>query len=364
MCKKRILLIEPYFGGSHKQFLQGLMKYVPADYTLLHLPARQWKMRMQLSAPWFAGKIREMRREDRSFDLVLMSSFIDVAVFRVLAGQVPGWSGKTRFYTYFHENQFAYPGILPETTNHQFAAINFTTALASDYLAFNSKFNRKTFLDGCRRYIRKSSDMRLGDHLDAIEQKSRVLYPGIDFEPLDTLQRPPENHAEPLIIWNHRWEHDKNPEEFFQVLFRLKDAGLPFRLAVLGQSFRKRPAVFDEAGKRLIGEKAHFGFVKDKDAYYRILKEGHLVVSTSHHEFFGIAILEAVRAGCRPLVPNRLSYPELFEQQYLYEEGNLYTVMSDYLLGCRRPGSDRCVALTEPYSWNSMARKYTQWLEG
>ena len=28
---------------------------------------------------------------------------------------------------------------------------------------------------------------------------------------------------EPLILWNHRWEYDKNPEPFFQSLFRLKD---------------------------------------------------------------------------------------------------------------------------------------------
>jgi len=36
------------------------------------------------------------------------------------------------------------------------------------------------------------------------------------------------------ILWNARWEHDKNPEQFFEVLFSLDEAGLPFRLAVLG----------------------------------------------------------------------------------------------------------------------------------
>ncbi len=340
------------------------MKYVPADYVLLHLPARQWKMRMQLSAPWFICKIRELRKEERFFDLALMSSFIDVAVFRALASQVPGWNDKTRFYTYFHENQFVYPGFLPETTNHQFAAINFTTALVSDYLAFNSGFNQKTFLNGCRSYIRKSSDMQLSDQIDGIEQKSRVLYPGIDFEPLDKLQGSPKNHAEPLIIWNHRWEHDKNPEEFFQVLFRLKEEGIAFRLAVLGQSFRKRPAVFDEARKRLDGVTMHFGFVKDKGTYYQILKQGHFVVSTAHHEFFGISILEAVRAGCCPLVPDRLSYPELFDDQYRYGEDCLFDVIRDHLLRDSRPGRDTCVAMTQQYSWDSLARNYAHWFEG
>ena len=50
---KRILILEPYYGGSHKYFLDGLQKHVRANYHLLALPARNWKMRMQLSALWF-----------------------------------------------------------------------------------------------------------------------------------------------------------------------------------------------------------------------------------------------------------------------------------------------------------------------
>ena len=55
-----------------------------------------------------------------------------------------------------------------------------------------------------------------------------------------------KNHL-PHIVWNHRWEYDKQPEVFFDALLRLKNAGYSFKLHVLGQSFRKVPACFAQA---------------------------------------------------------------------------------------------------------------------
>ena len=48
------------------------------------------------------------------------------------------------------------------------------------------------------------------------------------------------------IAWPHRWEHDKNPESFFECLTRLKSDGFRFRVAVLGESYEEKPPVFDE----------------------------------------------------------------------------------------------------------------------
>jgi len=50
-------------------------------------------------------------------------------------------------------------------------------------------------------------------------------------------------------------------------------------------------------------------------------------VSTAQHEFFGLAVVEAIAAGAFPVLPNRLVYPERIPEEYrdtcLYDEGGL-----------------------------------------
>ena len=54
-----------------------------------------------------------------------------------------------------------------------------------------------------------------------------------------------------VILWNHRWEFEKNPETFFDVVFFLAEEGVPFKLALVGEATRKWPPVFERARKRL-----------------------------------------------------------------------------------------------------------------
>ena len=41
-----------------------------------------------------------------------------------------------------------------------------------------------------------------------------------------------------------------------------------------------------------------------------------VVVSSSMHEFFGISVVEALSAGAVPVLPKRLSYPEVVPEQW------------------------------------------------
>lgn len=358
---KDILILEPYYGGSHKHFLDGLQEVVSAEFTLLTLPARKWKMRMQLSAPWFASKIEELSFDRRSFDTVLCSTFVDVAMLRALLCRVEGWNGTARFLTYFHENQFGYPRRPGDNSFHQFTAINFNTALASDRIAFNSHFNFDSFFTSCEKYVKAAADMKLSWTIDAIKDKSEVLYPGIDFTEIDKTLRLPPNPV-PVIVWNHRWEHDKNPDIFFNALRELEYDGLDFRLILLGQSFSFIPDCFKDAQVRYKDKILHCGFAASYSDYVSLLKRGDIVVSTSLHEFFGISIIEALRAGCLPVLPARLSYPELFENKFLYDEGKLVESLKDAISSCPCPDPMEVKRLTDKFSWNTLAGRYENWL--
>ena len=140
------------------------------------------------------------------------------------------------------------------------------------------------------------------------------------------------------IVWPHRWEHDKDPEMFFSVVLELYQIySLQFSLIVLGQSYGEQPSIFTDILSKLPSNYIrHWGFVQSKCEYEQLLMEGDVVVSTAQHEFFGVAMLEACRAGCVPIVPDRLVYPEIYSnEQYRYRtKTQLMNKLKDY---CQRP---------------------------
>lgn len=288
---------------------------------------------------------------------LLCSTFVDVALLKALLP--PQWR-KIPIATYYHENQFAYPVRNEDQRDLHFGITNLTTALASDQLAFNSAYNLETFLSGCCSLLKKAPDIALPDAEPLIRAKSIVLPPPLDFSAIDALDRTGCDGS-PVILWNHRWEHDKNPERFFTTLFELERRGVDFRLIVLGQSFRRQPPIFAEARQRLQHRLLHFGYAPSRQEYLQWLHRADLVVSTADHEFFGLSVLEAVRAGCRPLLPKRLAYPELFPQEYLYEEETFAKELTKGLEQ-KRLSRETALKLTDRFSWPALAQKYHHWL--
>jgi glycosyltransferase involved in cell wall biosynthesis len=353
-----VLLLEPYFGGSHRSFLRGLMEKTPFEFTLMDMPARKWKWRMRLAAPILAD---EMTKDGRHYDRVLCSTFVDVAALRALG---PSWLNDVPVLTYFHENQFAYPVQAEEERDMHFALTNMTTALATDSLAFNSQYNLDTFINGIRDLMRRAPDMKLESPDERILERSRVLSPGLDLSYIDIAPEPGSDHSpeRPVVLWNHRWEHDKGPEEFFNALYELDSEGTDFSLIVLGEQFERQPAVFKEARERLGHRTLHFGYARERAEYARLMKLATVAVSTSLHEFFGISVIEAVRAGARPLLPRRLAYPGLFPDEFLYSEGELLSRLRGELQAPRRMTRQESLRLTKPHTWEALRQKYIDWI--
>lgn len=152
---------------------------------------------------------------------------------------------------------------------------------------FNSNFNRDSFLHNIPKILKLLPDYKPKNLQNEIESKSRVLYFPISYPNIsNSITKPECLH----IVWPHRWEFDKAPEEFFDVLYKLKNNNYQFVISVLGENFSDVPDVFNEANTFLKEHILNFGFVKSKEEYYHILRRAHVVVSTANHEFFGVSM--------------------------------------------------------------------------
>jgi len=356
-----LLVLEPYYGGSHRNFLDNLTARLGLPFRLLTLPARKWKWRMRLSAPYFVSHLSD-QLDPGLIKAILCSTFVDVALLKSL---LPPELNRIPILVYFHENQFAYPVQVEAERDLHFALSNFTTALAADRIAFNSAYNRDTFLAGAADMLKKAPDMPFPpEFIDEVREKSRVIFPGLDFSLIDQL---PDNHkaaddGPPVIVWNHRWEHDKGPEVFFDALMTLDRMGKDFGLIVLGQSFSRCPEIFAQAEEALAGHIIHFGYVEERRTYLKLLSRADLVVSTAEHEFYGMAVIEAVRCGVRPFLPDDLAYPEFFGSEFLYQRDRLIPALID-ALGKKRLGHEAGRRMTERFSWQALLPEFSRWLE-
>ena len=209
--------------------------------------------------------------------------------------------------------------------------------------------------------MKATRDMKLPGIVKKLVDKSQVLFPGIEFAEIDKMEW--KMHPDiPVIVWNHRWEHDKNPESYFSALDLLKQRGFDFRLIVLGQEFERSPACFALAKKKFKNKIVHFGFVPSYKKYIELLSQGDIVISTSHHEFYGISIIEAVRSGCVPILPDRLSYPELFDKKFLYSDDSFAEKLEKVIGKHCRLSREKAKAITDQFNWLNVKKQYSEWL--
>ena len=220
---------------------------------------------------------------------------------------------------YCHENQFDYP--LNEHPNERANRLNaqlssiFSMAIA-DKVLFNSEYNKTSFLSGAQRLVKKLPDGISQDVVRSIDSKSSVLAVPIN-DQMSRLDINSRQNSAIEIVWNHRWEFDKQPEVMFLALKKLKQKGYQFKLHVLGQSFRQVPDCFDSAKLELKEEIVTWGF-QTRENYDAILRRADIVISTASHDFQGLSMLEAISEGCHPIAPNRVAYPEYIRSEDLY----------------------------------------------
>ncbi|XP_069588984.1 tRNA-queuosine alpha-mannosyltransferase isoform X2 [Ranitomeya imitator] len=418
-----VLLIEAFYGGSHKQ-LMDLLDGEIEGCVLYSLPAKKWHWRARTAALHFMQAVPP----SDSYRVLFTSSVLNLSELVALRPDL----GKLRKVLYFHENQLVYPVRKNQDRDFQYGYNQILSCLVADIVVFNSAFNMESFLTSISKFLKLIPDHRPKDLEQIIRPKCRVVHFPIRFPDVSrflpehkkismecpvhhkkvdihsqnecakvaatffgeveeqmtqpwkesiNLMIPPEESrcvddgqviSEPStsnfctesprplhIVWPHRWEHDKDPETFFEIMMKLKDQGLPFCLSVLGETFTDVPEIFSEARISLGSAVLHWGFLPSKDEYFQMLCAADVVISTAKHEFFGVAMLEAVHCGCYPLCPKALVYPEIFPAEYLYSTPE--QLLKKLQKFCKRPDivrRHRFQGETARYSWASLSGEF------
>ncbi|XP_046701839.1 glycosyltransferase-like domain-containing protein 1 isoform X3 [Silurus meridionalis] len=356
-----VLLVEAFYGGSHKQLMDLLVEAVD-DCVLYTLPAKKWHWRARTAALHFMQAIQS----SQAYRILLTSSVLNLAELVALRPDL----GSLKKILYFHENQLIYPVRKNQERDFQYGYNQILSCLVADLVLFNSAFNMESFLSSISSFMKTMPDHRPKGLEQLIRPKCRVLYFPIRFP--DVTRFLPEHKrrlrqtqspcnfsskTSPEIAAAR--EHDKDPELFFQTLFKLTERELRFEVSVLGETFTHVPGIFAEAKERLARHIRHWGFMPSKEDYLRTLCQADVVVSTAKHEFFGVAMLEAVHCGCYPLCPKALVYPEIFPGSYLYSTPEqLFKKLQSF---CKHPHLARQHDIqvnTRRFSWEALGQEY------
>ncbi len=357
----RIWLLSPYHTGSHALWARGYAHHSRHQIQLLTMPGRFWKWRLQGGAVELAHQARRRLAQEGAPHAVLATDMLHLAVWaglmrRELPVHVP-------FLLYMHENQLTYPWPPHEKPDLTYAMFHWLSQLCADGVAFNSQYHLESWFQALPNLLKHFPDYNHLDRIHAVRARSRVLPVGIELPE----GKPGPPGRPPLILWNQRWEYDKRPDRFFRLLFRLAADGVAFRLAVAGENFRQVPQEFQEARTRLADRIVHWGYLPDRGAYRQLLSQADLVISTADHEFFGVAVLEAVAHGAFPLLPARLSYPELIPAELhpacLYaDEEDLYAKARRRLEHPRKAPPSLVRHVRSRYGWSRVAPMYDAWV--
>jgi glycosyltransferase involved in cell wall biosynthesis len=357
------LFLESFYGGSHQAFADGLVKHSQHPIELQTLPAERWRHRRRTAGLAFARRIANPQQ----YRGVLVTDLIDIRDLRAV------WKERCPpLLLYMHESQMTYPSPKGETRDIDSALLDIKNALFADRIAFNSHFHRDRFLSEAEPVLEELPHVDSAASLEHLREHSTVLYPGVEVpgEPATGASADLPTAAQrrsPVILWNHRWEYDKRPGLFFRALRELAGRGVAFRLMVLGENPQRRPKPFLRAKEELGDRMLVFGFEPDRERYLAHLREADIVVSTAIQENFGIAVVEAMASGCLPLLPERLSYPELLPKGWhdlcLYSTDARLRDRLQAMLDAPLPDTTPLASHMRRFSWTQMAPRYDAALE-
>lgn len=305
-----VAFFEPWYGGSHRAFLDSWTRRSRHRITVHGLAPRHWKWRQEASAWDLARRVADAPAPD----VIACSDFVDLP--RLMGFLPRSWRGLPTL-VYFHENQLTYQADgADEDFTHGFC--NVLSAVRADRVVFNSEFHRDDFAAAADRLLarlpRPNPRALLRERLSSAVVVAPM--PELQDVPLGAgSPAGPPTEAPLRVAFPHRLEPDKDPCAFLRAVAQLRDehspAPSPIEIVLLGGRLDRASPEIRHAAEALAGITLHAGYADSREEYLAHLASADLVVSTARHEFFGLAFAEAMAAGCTPLAPDRLNYPAL-----------------------------------------------------
>ncbi|XP_043381594.1 glycosyltransferase-like domain-containing protein 1 isoform X11 [Chelonia mydas] len=343
----RILLIEAFYGGSHKQ-LADLLQEEIEECVLYTLPAKKWHWRARTAALYFMQTVPA----NANYRILFASSVLNLTELIALRPDL----GKLKKVLYFHENQLAYPVQKCQERDFQYGYNQILSCLVADIVVFNSAFNMESFLTSIGKFLKLIPDHRPKDLEKIIRPKCQVLYFPVRFP--DVSRFMPEHKLAHLEkITGVKGNGDT-------YLFR----GLPFQQKYRATgSLMKNSSSSPESGlceaqsglcttqqerlqypltspeklnKSKASESTNQEVPCQEDKQHVTFNPCNLLSGMDYqqrplHIVWPHRWIEAVYCGCYPLCPNALVYPEIFPAEYLYSTPEqLFKRLQNF---CKRP---------------------------
>ncbi len=360
----RVLVVEPWLAGSHRAWAEGYRAASRNDVAVVSMDASGWKWRLRASAAPLARQVEATVREAGQWpDAMIVSGLVDVSSF---LGHLRAPRGLP-VVTYMHESQLVYP-TADGNVDGEAVQRNWDSWLAADAVWFNSRFHLDAVVDALPRWLASRPDAVDPTTVERVTSTFEVHPVGVDAPGSSRSRgRDRQEAARPRILWPHRWEPDKAPDVFARAIDKLAAAGVEFGLVLAGEDPAGSSVKSDLVDRHRDRVDAVGPF--DRSDYIGWLGRSDIVVSCAQHEFFGVAVVEAALAGCVPVLPHDLSYPELIPERMwpcvLYPRGRfgsrLLHVIGE-LSAHREAVADLPDALTT-LAWDVVAADYDDRLD-